>query len=215
MQNRFELIVFDIGGVLVKAVRSFVEGHERAGLPFPPPSGPEFEAKRSLLPRRGIGAIDSERYYALFADASQGVYTEADVRKISEASLIEEYPGIGSVFDALEAISLESAVLCNTNDAHWAILFPQTPDEPRFPTLTRVQHRFASHILGVEKPDSRIYHHVESATGHTADRILFFDDREENVEAARTVGWTAELIDYTGDTTAQLLASLRQHGVID
>jgi putative hydrolase of the HAD superfamily len=184
MLNRFDLVVFDIGGVLVKAVRSFEEAHERAGLPFPLPGGPEFEAKRAALPRRGTGAIDSERYYMLFADASQGVYTAADVRKISEASLIGEYPGIGSVFDALKAVSVESAVFSNTNDAHWASLFARTPDEPNFPTLTRIRHRFASHILGVEKPDSRAYHHVERATGHSADRILFFDDRQENVEAA-------------------------------
>ena len=215
MLRRFELVVFDLGGVLVKAVRTFVEGHERAGLPFPPASGFEFEARRAALPRQGTGAIDSERYFLLFADASQGVYTAADVRRISEASLVGEYSGIGSVFDALEAVSVESAVLSNTNDAHWASLFAQTPDEPRFPTLTRVRHRFASHLLRVEKPDPRAYHHVERATGHVADRILFFDDRQENVEGARAVGGTAELIDYTRDTTAQLLASLRQHGVVD
>jgi putative hydrolase of the HAD superfamily len=208
-------VVFDLGGVLVQAVRSFVEAHERAGLPFPPPSGPEFEARRAALPRRGTGAIDSERYFTLFASASQGVYTAADVRRISEASLVGEYPGIGSVFDALEAVSVESAALANTNDTHWASLFPQTPDEPKFPTLRRVRHRFASHLLGVEKPDSRAYRHVEHATGHVANCILFFDDRQENVEAARAVGWTAELIDYTGDTTAQLLASLRRHRVVD
>jgi len=215
MQHRFELVVFDIGGVLVNTVRSFEEAHERVGLPFPPPSDPEFEARSAAIPRRGIGAIYSERYFMLFADASRGVYTAAEVRRISEASLAEEYPGIGSVFDALEAVSIESAVLGNTNDAHWASFFPETPDEPKFPTLTRVQHRFASHILGVEKPDSRIYQHVELATGHSAGRILFFDDRKENVEGAHAIGWTAELIDYTGDTTAQLLATLRQHGVVD
>ena len=135
MLNRFELVVFDIGGVLVKTVQSFEEAHQHAGLPFPPPSGPKFEARRAALPRRGTGAIDSEKYYPLFADASQGIYTAGDVRRISEASLIEEYPGIGSVFDAIEAVSVETAVLGNTNDAHWASFFAQTPEEPKFPTL--------------------------------------------------------------------------------
>ena len=215
MPRRFDLVVFDLGGVLVKAVRSWVEGHERAGLPFPPPSGPEFEARRAALPRQGNGTVDSARYFALFADASQGVYTAADVRRISDASLGGEYLGISRVFDALEAVSIDTAILSNTNDAHWARLFPQTPGEPEFPTLLRARHRFASHLLGVEKPDPRIYRHVERTTRHAADRILYFDDLPNNVEGARSVGWTAELIDYAGDTAAQMLASLRRRGVID
>ena len=208
-------MVFDLDGVLVQAVRSFVEGHERAGLAFPPPSGPEFEARRAALPRRSDGTVDSTRYFTLFADASRGVYTAADVRRISDASLGGEYPGIRRVFDALEAVSIDTAVLSNTNDAHWARLFPETPDEPEFPTLVRARHRFASHLLGVEKPDPRAYRHVERATRHTADRILYFDDRPDFIEGALAVGWTAELVDHTGDTAAQMLTSLRCRGAVD
>ena len=215
MPRRFDLVIFDLGGVLVKAVRSSVEAHERAGLPFPPPSGPEFEARRAALPRQGNGTVHSAQYFTLFADASQGVYTAADVRRISDASVGEEHPGISRVFDALEAVDIDTAVLSNTNDAHWARLFPETPDQRESPTLVRARHRFASHLLGVEKPDPRAYRHVEHATRHPADRILFFDDLPDNVEGARGVGWTAELIDYTGDTAVQMLASLRRRGVVE
>ena len=120
MLRRFDLVVFDLGGVLVQAARSWVEAHECAGLPFPPPSGPEFEARLGALPRRGNGTIDSARCFVLFADASQGVYTAADARRISDASLSGEYPGISRLFDALEAASIDTAVLSNTNDDHWA-----------------------------------------------------------------------------------------------
>ena len=192
-----------------------VEAHESAGLPFPPPSGPEFEARLAALPRRGNDTVDSARYFAVFADASQGVYTAADVRRISDASLSGEYPGISRVFDALEAVSIDTAVLSNTNDEHWARLFAQTPGKPEFPTLVRARHRFASHLLGVEKPDPRAYRHVERATRHAADRILYFDDMLGNVEGARAVGWTAELIGHTGDPAAQMLASLRGRSVVD
>ena len=215
MLRRFDLVVFDLGGVLVQTVRSWVEAHERAGLPFPPPSGPEFEARVEALPRQGNGTVESARYFELFADASQGVYTAADVRRISDASMSGEYPGIGRVFDALEAVNTDTAVLSNTNDAHWARLFAQTPGEPEFPTLVRARHRFASHLLGVEKPDPRVFRHVERAPRHAADRILYFDHILENVEGARAVGWTADLIDYAGDPAAQMLASLRRRGVVD
>ena len=43
--------------------------------------------------------------------------------------------------------------------------------------------------------------------------ILFFDDAEENVQAARAVGWRAERIDPAGDTARQIAEALAQHGV--
>ena len=198
-----DLVVFDLGGVLVQIVRSWAEAHERAGLSFPPPSASEFEARRAALPRHDNGIDD------------QGVYTAEDVRRMSDAWLIKEYPGISRVFDALKAACVDTAVLSNTNDAHWVRLYVQPQDEPEFPTLARAKHRFASHVLGVEKPDARAYRHVERVTGHSADRIMFFDDLLENIEGARAVGWTAELIDHTGDTASQMLASLRRRGIVD
>ncbi len=202
MPYRFDLVVFDLGGVLVQIVRSWAEAHARAGLPFPPPSDPEFEVKRATMTRQGHDFDD------------QGVYTAEDVRRMSDAWLIGEYPGISRVFDALDAARIDTAVLSNTNDAHWIRLYVQPQKEPEFPTLARARHRFASHVLGVEKPDARAYRHVERVTGHSADRVMFFDDLLENVEGAQAVGWTAELIDHSGDTTAQMLTSLRRYGIV-
>jgi HAD superfamily hydrolase (TIGR01509 family) len=41
------------------------------------------------------------------------------------------------------------------------------------------------------KPDPALYRVVESAAGVPPARILFIDDRPENVEAARKLGWQA------------------------
>jgi 2-haloacid dehalogenase len=81
--------------------------------------------------------------------------------------------------------------------------------------VARAVHRFASHLMRLEKPDPRVFAYVERETGYAAERILFFDDRVENVDAARAGGWMAELIDHTGDTAAQLFALLRRHRVIE
>ena len=45
--------------------------------------------------------------------------------------------------------------------------------------------------------------------------FIYFDDLLDKVEGASAVGWTAELIDYTGDSAAQMLAILRRCGVLD
>jgi glucose-1-phosphatase len=110
---------------------------------------------------------------------------------------------------------VQTAALANTNDAAWRRLYPVLPTEPEFPSLARIQFRFASHLMGVQKPDPQAFREVERGTGYSGDAILFFDDRTENVEAARWFGWTAELIDHAGDTTEQIIKLLRSHGVID
>ena len=119
------------------------------------------------------------------------------------------------MFDALHGAQVRTAALCNVNDYEWARLFPEPPAVGDFPTLARIPDRFGSHLLGLAKPDPRIYREVERGTGCAGETILFFDDRAENVEAARACGWTAEVIDHTGDTAGQMLGHLRRHGVVE
>ena len=44
--------------------------------------------------------------------------------------------------------------------------------------------------------------------------ILFFDDRRENVEAARRRGWNAQPIAKDGDPVPQIRRILRSDGVM-
>ncbi len=41
------------------------------------------------------------------------------------------------------------------------------------------------------KPDPALYRALESTSGFTPSRIVFLDDRPENVETARQLGWHA------------------------
>ena len=214
MSHPFQLVVFDIGSVLVQCGRTLAEDIAQAGFSVPPSWLEQFETRLQPLPRRSIGAIDNERFLALFAEASEGVFTLDDAQRISDASLVAEYPRIELVFDHLESAALDTAVLSNINDAEWARLFPTSAD-PEFPTLLRVRHRFASHLMRVQKPDPAAFREVERQTGYAAHQIVFFDDRTENVTAARQLGWTAEHIDHTADTADQILRLLKQHNAID
>ncbi len=49
--------------------------------------------------------------------------------------------------------------------------------------------------------------------GYAGAEILFLDDIQENVAAARQVGWNAQLIDPAAPTAAQIISVLRSHGV--
>ncbi|MBT8229360.1 MAG: HAD family phosphatase [Bacteroidia bacterium] len=50
---------------------------------------------------------------------------------------------------------------------------------------------FYSHIIGKRKPDLETYRYVEENLGISGENILFIDDMEENVLAARNCGWNA------------------------
>ena len=161
------------------------------------------------------GALQDEYFYRLAAEASDGVYSAEDMRRMSEAWLLGEYPGVDTVFDRLEPAGVDTALLSNTNDAHWRRLVDDASDSPEFPNVRRAGRRYASHLLRLAKPDRRIYEAVAMDSGHQPSRILFFDDGEANVSGARDAGWTAELIDHAGDTAAQLLDALRRFALID
>ena len=92
------------------------------------------------------------------------------------------------------------AVLTNTNELHW----------PRFDTdfkLTRyVDDIFASHRLGMSKPDAGIFEHVVAELGIAPARILFVDDNRVNVEAARRQGMQAEQVQGFAELTRLLIA---------
>lgn len=215
MKSPFDLVVFDVGGVLVQAGRTWLEDAERAGFHVSPVELTQLEERTRALPRRTTGMIDSERYFVLFAEASGGAYTIDDARRISRASLIAEYPGVSRVFDALDAANVPTALLCNMNDEEWSRYFPPSPLASEFPTLARAHCRFASHLMGFAKLDAHVFREVERGTGFLGTSILFFDDREENIAGAQACGWTAHLIDHTrGDTAEQILAFLRRHAII-
>lgn len=80
--------------------------------------------------------------------------------------------------------------------------------------LDRLTYRFASHLAGMRKPEDRIYAHVESETRVSGERIVFFDDIMENVEAAQRRGWQAIVIAQDGDPIAQAREHLMRLGVL-
>ena len=58
---------------------------------------------------------------------------------------------------------------------------------------------FFSCDLGAMKPEAKFFRLVSEALGMRADELLFFDDVQANVDAARLAGWRAErFLDYPG-----------------
>ncbi len=209
-----ELVVFDLGGVIVRAARTFAEAWVMAGRTDLEIL--EDTAFLELLPPIGYaymsGQISTDEYNEQIAAAGGGRFSYEESRRILDAWVADEYPGVGDVLDALDASGVRTAVLSNTNEAHWSLI---EAEPARYPNILRHTSIFTSHVLRLAKPDLAIFAAVEAATGAAGSRVLFFDDVLENVEAARVAGWQSEQIDHTVDSTApQLFSLLRTHGVL-
>ncbi len=210
----YDLVVFDLSGVLVRVVDSWADGHARSGVAGDPLSDPAFESQRlELSERRQRGEIGAEEYCHLVAGISGGVYGPYEVAAIHRAWVIDEYPGVGEVVDAVHAAGVGTAILTNTDEWHWHQQLADEAEADRFASVRRIEHRFASHRLGVVKPERAVFEAVMATTGFKERRILYFDDSKRHIDASLDVGWGGVLVDPSGDPARQMLFELNRRMV--
>lgn len=203
------LICFDLGGVIVRICRSWEEGCAAAQIDAERSWTPALSGGRhhDIVLQYTIGAIETADFFAQLEALSGGVYTAAEFQRIHGAWTRDEYPGVASLLQELRDGGHTLACLSNTNAAHWDELVQR-------PALQPLHHRHASHLIGHAKPDERIYAWFSERMKIRPERILFFDDLEENIRTARSLGWDAVLIDHTGDTAVQIRTALQRRSLL-
>lgn len=92
-------------------------------------------------------------------------------------------------------------VLSNSNPIHWHRQRDASTIRSIFETP------FLSYEMKLIKPDREIFEHVQRTLDLEPDRILYFDDNQINVDAARSVGWRSEVAKGPDDCR-HFLASL-------
>ena len=90
---------------------------------------------------------------------------------------------------ALQAAGVRTGILSNLGDAMEVGVLE------RCPWLGGFAHHTFSHRLRLAKPELAIYRHAAEGLGVPPAQVLFIDDREDNIEAARQAGMQA--IRYT------------------
>lgn len=212
------VVCFDLGGVLVRICRTWEEGCARAGIDVRDPAWLSSETARAarseVVATYQRGEMSSAEYFAAMSRALGGLYDAGEVSRIHDAWLIEDYPGAASLVEELNAVrGVVTACLSNTNAAHWPRLV-ERGKRREFAASSALSRHFASHLLGVAKPDRGSFEAVERALGVPARRVVLFDDLGENVTAARRAGWAARCIDASGDTVAEMRHWLIDNGVL-
>jgi HAD superfamily hydrolase (TIGR01509 family) len=188
--------------VLIRVCDGWRDACARVGISFSD-DGPDERIARQMaeiVHRWDSGLIDLKQFAREIAPL-RGINPD-DVIRIHDAYLLGPFPGVTELIDELNTAGLKTACLSNTNAGHWTLM--STSGGANFLPLDRLSYQFASHLIGCCKPDERIYRHVEEQTGFRGSQIMFFDDRAENVEAARKRGWRGHVIEIDGEPIAQV-----------
>lgn len=206
MRDRPEikLVVLDLGRVLLRIADDWAHAYDLAGLShLTPPDGDISSAERRghnteaerLFAGFETGKTPTSDYLRVFA-ADLGV-TEQQASDLIDAWLIEPFERAEWLIDELSRRAVMTACLSNTNAHHWRLLTDR--DHRSYVSLDRLDHIFASQLIGHAKPGGAAYEHVERATGVAPANILFFDDLPENIEGARQRGWHGVVIERGKD----------------
>ncbi len=127
---------------------------------------------------------------------------------ISDAQFLEgwnalfagEIPGIAALLSRAAA-RLPLYAFSNTNPPHVAHFSTAYAD-----VLGHFRELYLSSSIGLRKPEVEAFHHVVSAIGVPAPRIVFFDDSAENIAGARAYGLTAVQVRSSDDVASALAA---------
>ena len=198
----FDAIVFDLGGVLIELsgvdrmlelLQHQLTVEELWMRWLTSPAVHQFET----------GWIDADTFTSMLC-AEFGMTIDA-AQFITEFTSWPRglYPGATDLLQQL-APHYQLACLTNTNALHWPRICAEMDMLAHFPIC------FASHEIGMVKPHPEIFAHLLHELGHAPARILFLDDNQLNVEAARAAGISA----YRVAGLAGALAQLTDLGVL-
>ena len=187
----FDVILFDIGGVLLT---NGWDKRERAAVI------PQFHLDPAMLEERHMKAFEPWERGELSLDE----YLDATVFYERRSFTREEYfnaicaqskllPG-GAVCILKELAASDKCMLGSlNNEARETHDFRMS----KFGLREFFKFTFTSCYMGIRKPDPKIYNRALGILGKLAERSLFIDDRLENVAAAAAVGMKA--IHFTGE----------------
>lgn len=203
MPETSQVVVFDIGGVLIRICHTWQEAVSAAGLkttlpPVPPLALIDFPPFNAFQATE----ISEAEYLSALAELT-GVPADRAI-DVHNGILGEPFPGIDAVVQNLKSVGIRTGCLSNTNAPHWTAFH----GDPKFSPIAQLDYRAGSHELGFAKPDPRAYQAYIDLFALQDARVIFFDDNADNVRAATAFGWDSHLIDPRADPPAQIAAIL-------
>ena len=186
LPHEISVVLFDLGNVLVD-LGDKTELNEMLGA-----AGDEAEIWLRWLQSPLVKAFDTGKIF--FQTFAQSMLDEVPLTGDVDAFKQRFSAWPKGLFDgALTLVrsvkpAYHRAILSNTNAAHWPRLMQEMGLAGEF------QSYFASHQMGVAKPDKAIYLSVIEQLSVAPQAILFIDDNQINVDAALACGMQAHRV---------------------
>jgi putative hydrolase of the HAD superfamily len=146
------------------------------------------------------GRIDDAAFFGALRQSLGIGISDAQFLEGWNAIFAGEMPGVAPLLSRAAA-RLPLYAFSNTNPAHVAHFSTVYAD-----VLGHFREIYLSSSIGLRKPAAEAYHHVVSAIGVPASRIVFFDDSADNIAGARAYGLTAVHVKSSDDVASALAA---------
>lgn len=187
-----ELVIFDVGGVLVELHLERAKSELIDAFGMSPPDfskltrNNSFQPPLSITEQAMVGAVSTENYLIEFQRCCTKPVELELIRK-NRLSLIG--PEDKQMIRTIECLRgrLMTAVLSNSIDLHWQFLAGS------YEFFGIIDHIFPSHVIGVAKPRTEAYQTVLDRLKVKPHNALMVDDSPENIYAAEAMGLQTHL----------------------
>ena len=199
------VVLFDLGGVVLGSPLHAIAAYEReSGLRegvvnrVVADTGPEGAWGRLERGRLGL----AEFVPAFEADcASAGFEIDAGAMMAKMAEASQPRPVMLEAIRRIRVRGLRAAALTN----NWA---SEERDDGTRALRPHFDAFFESSVLGLQKPDPRIYEHACRELGAEAREVVFLDDIGRNLKTARQLGMTTIKVDAPDQALSELEQTL-------
>ena len=174
-------VAFDFGGVLTCSPFSPLEAYA-AELGLPPTTFNAFFRADPKMQELLVGETTTReflKYVCRETEARHGL--RIDIRRLGAASDLGTDGILPAMAELVADVHRRCQTILLTNNAQgagWREAFP----------FELFDHVLDSSVLGLRKPDPRIYKELIRVAGCRAEEIVFIDDWEENLPAAADLG---------------------------
>ena len=181
IENMIEVIVFDLGGVIVN-----VNFKSPLGILFDN-SGTlknRFQDKSNtskLLRQYDMGIMSALDFHEKISDYLDIELSFDDFVSSSNDAIEAGDDGIEDLVGSLSK-KYQLAILSNTNPVHYEYI------KENYSVIGLFDHILLSYEMGAMKPDAEAFEKLMDTTSMLPSQHLFIDDRIENINAAKEIG---------------------------
>lgn len=196
----YKALTFDLGNVVFNVDFNLIYKYWSEHSDVPYSKIKEYFEQDKNFDRFERGDISEEEYRSITEAALQINLSVEDFDKGLSNLYLDETEGINSLLKELRK-NYRIIALSNTNSIHekvWRIKYKDTMDQ--------FEKIFRSHKMNTRKPENQPYLIALDYLKMKPEEVIFLDDKEENIEPAKTLGMETIKV----ESPAQMKFELKQ-----